>query len=206
MIKTVLKLTAFFCASLLLAGAISLPMTEASYSGIYEKTVRLHVLAASDSAEDQQLKLLLRDALLLHLSPLLEETESKEEAEGIIRAHLSEIEEFSRNFLLEQGCTETCSVVLGKEYYPTRVYENCSYPAGEYTSLRVFIGAGEGKNWWCVVYPPLCLSASKAGKNLEETPYTEEEKALLLKEKGGYRVRFALLDLGAKLKELFASS
>ncbi len=203
MMKTVLKTAAFFLCAAILAGVISLPMAETTYGGIYEKTVRLHVLANSDTEEDQRLKLLLRDELLSYLTPILQEASNKENAEKLIKDNLPEIEAFSRAFLESQHSDDMVSVVLGKEFYPTRTYENCSYPAGEYTSLRVFIGSGQGHNWWCVVYPPLCLAAADAGKELENSCYTADEKALLLQEEGGYKVRFALLDFAAKLKKLF---
>ena len=89
---------------------------------------------------------------------------------------------------------------LGREFYPARTYENCSFPAGEYLSLRVLIGGGKGKNWWCVLYPPLCLSSSEA----VEEGYTGDEQALLKRENGGYKVRFFLLDLLAKIKKRFS--
>ena len=86
------------------------------------------------------------------------------------------------------------TVTLSKEVYPRRVYENCTYPAGLYTSLRVHIGSGMGQNWWCVVYPPLCLSASQAQGN-----YTEKEQSFLEGKEEGYRLKSAVLELGAKL-------
>lgn len=201
--KTILKFTAFFLFSAVLAGLIAMPMAETTYGGIYEKTVRLHVLANSDKEEDQRLKLLLRDELIAYLTPLLKDVSDKAEAEAVIEDKLPEIEEFSREFIKSQDSDDRVSVVLGSEFYPTRTYENCAYPAGEYTSLRVFIGSGQGHNWWCVVYPPLCLAAADAGGELEDSCYTAEEKALLLQEKGGYKVRFVLLDLAAKLKKFF---
>ena len=199
--KSILKTAAFVLAVLLTASFLVMPATEASYGGIYDKTVRLHILANSNDEEDQSLKLALRDSLLDYLSPILEDAEGKQAAESILREKLSEIEAFSKEFVENAGSDQAVSVVLGSEFYPTRTYENFSFPAGEYTSLRIFLGAGEGQNWWCVVYPPLCLGISDASGAFEK--YSEEEQALLQQKDGGYVVRFAILDLAAKLKKLF---
>ena len=201
--KKLLKTGAFLLCLLLAAAFVGDPATAAAYKGVCDKTVRLHILADSDDEASQELKLELRDALLERLSPMLEDAESKEDAEEILRAHLGEIEGFAEEFVRSKGSNLSVRAVLGEEFYPTRSYGACAFPAGRYTSLRLFIGAGEGKNWWCVVFPPLCLSASAApGETLEN--YSDDEQALLLRREPSYQVRFLFFDLFARLKEFFA--
>ena len=120
--------------------------------------VRLHVLAASDAPEEQALKLRVRDAVLDYLRPALAEAENAEEAKTILRQDLDGIARAAA------GAAEgrTVRVSLSREAYPTRAYEGFTLPAGRYDSLRVVLGEGEGHNWWCVVFPPLCLSAAEA--------------------------------------------
>lgn len=201
--KTLMKCACFFAAALALAALLTLPMLEREYAGVYDKTLRLHILANSDSAEDQALKLKVRDGVVSYLSPILSSCETREEAEKTVEALLPEIERVADGILDGEGADVNARAVLGREFYPTRVYEELSYPAGEYESLRIYLGAGEGQNWWCVVYPPLCLGAARADSPASDN-YSEEEQAFLETKNDGYKVRFLLLDLAARLKKLFS--
>ncbi len=186
--------------SLLLTLALSFScLAEAKYGGIYQKTIRLHVLADSDEPQAQELKLEVRDALLALLEEEMNDCADKEQAETALRDLLPALEARAESTLEERGCPLPVTLSLEKENYPLRVYESCTFPAGEYLSLRVFIGSGNGKNWWCVVYPPLCLSSSLADKG----GYTEDEQALLTGNTGGYKLKFAFLELGQRLLRLF---
>ena len=127
---------------------------------IYESVVRLHVLANSDSDEDQALKLKVRDAILAYTSPKVIDSTSREEAIEILQGELDNIEKIAEQVVKEQGYAYSVEVTLSLEDYPTRNYESMSFPSGEYVSLRVLIGEAEGQNWWCVLFPPLCLSAA----------------------------------------------
>ena len=203
--KRIIKTGAFLICLLLAAVYIGDPAAAAAYKGVCEKTLRLHILADSNEPDAQALKLALRDALSDYISPLLENAEDTESAEAILKTNLAEIEGFAQEFIAEKGSDLSVRAVLGEEFYPTRTYGDCAYPAGKYTSLRLFIGSGEGKNWWCVVFPPLCLSASGAsGEALEN--YSDEEQALILRREPSYKVRFLFLDLAARLKEFFSPS
>ena len=201
--KTFLKTLALLLSVLLLGGLFLLPKLEKDYEGIYRKTVRLHVLANSDSEEDQSLKLQVRDRVLAYVSPYLEDCRSKEESARILGELLPGIEETAREVLREKGAREEVTVALNEEYYPTRTYGDLSFPAGDYTSLRIFLGSGEGQNWWCVVFPPLCLNASAVSVKKEQADYSEKENALLEKKDSSNKVRFFFLDLAAKLRQLF---
>jgi stage II sporulation protein R len=160
--------------------------TEAECA-IYEDTVRLHILANSDSESDQAQKLYIRDELLLEFGEELSSVENVEEAEATLRSMLPEIKRFTDDRLAKYGSDYTSEVTLGREWYNTRVYEEFTLPAGYYSSLIIKIEEGAGKNWWCVMYPPLCLDAS-----LSDVEYTEEEKSLIV---GKYNVKFKILEL-----------
>lgn len=168
---------------------------------IYESVVRLHVLANSDSEEDQALKLRVRDEVLRVTEPLLAGCESREEAERILEQHMGEIEAAAQAVVREQGYDYPVSVLLGKEEYPTRNYENCCFPSGTYVSLRVCIGEAEGQNWWCVLFPPLCLSAASAdgGQSNEDAFISvgltgEQYKIITETDQVQYRIRFKILE------------
>ena len=128
-------------------------------SAISADLVRLHVLAVSDDAYEQALKLRVRDAVLEKTQALLDGAEAPRET---LEANLDEIAQTAEDCLRSLGAETPVTVRLGKELFPTRTYETFALPAGVYESLRVRIGAGEGHNWWCVVFPSICLTASMA--------------------------------------------
>jgi len=182
--KIILPTVCILLATVLIA---VLP-TEAD-SAIYEDTVRLHILASSDTREDQELKLYLRDKLLDKYSDMLKGSLSSEEAAGLLRAHLTEIEKSCNDWIKELGSSSRAEVTLTEEWYNTREYSDFTLPSGNYLSLKVVIDEGNGQNWWCVMYPPLCLDVATETKNL----YTEEEKELI--SDTGYSIKFKLLEL-----------
>ena len=193
--RKIKKALIILCTVFLLFALLFVCSTALDYGGIYEKTVRLHVLAHSDDPQAQQLKLQVRDDLLVLLDEALADCKDKKQAQRRLEELLPVLQARAEKTLAEHGCPEQVTVTLSVEEYPTRVYDHCTYPAGSYTSLRVLIGEGQGQNWWCVVYPPLCLSASDASGG----GYTEEEQALLEGETEGYRLKFALLEWGSRL-------
>ena len=158
---------------------------------ISESLIRLHVLAVDDSAEEQALKLCVRDAVLDFLSPRLEGIESKAEAAELLSRSLPELQ--STAAAAAEGRQVT--VTLTREYYPTRSYGRISLPAGGYDSLRVVLGKGEGHNWWCVVFPPLCLSLESA----EELEQDIGEESFQILSSDGTALRFRLLELWGEL-------
>ena len=151
------------------------------------KIVRLHVIAASDSAEDQRVKLEVRDALLAYLTPRFEAAPGARDAAAVIAASAPELKKIA-----ETVSGGSAHVELGRETYPTREYEPFSLPAGGYTSLRVTLGAGSGQNWWCVVYPPLCTSGVETAQ--EAAVLSDDDIKLITGDGGGYVLRFRLLE------------
>ncbi len=166
---------------------------------IYDTVLRLHVLANSDSEEDQALKLKVRDAVLEITAPLLAHATDRDDAEAIIRAHMSDIQLAAEATVAENGADQSVAVMLDMEDYPTRNYESCAFPAGEYLSLRVCLGDAEGQNWWCVLFPPLCLSTATAKDDAEDAfiqaGLTKDQYGIITEtEDSKYRVRFKILE------------
>ncbi len=164
---------------------------------IYDTVVRLHVLANSDSEEDQALKLDVRDAVLALTSPLVEDCTSQAEAIAVLEAHMSELEAAARAVIDAAGRSDAVSIQLGEEEYPTRTYESCCFPAGTYVSLRVCIGDAAGQNWWCVLFPPLCLSAATADNEeaFVQAGLTKDQYGIITETgKTKYKVRFKILE------------
>ena len=173
---------------------IALMPTEKE-GAIYQDTVRLHILANSDSEEDQALKLVIRDKLLEKYGTKLSSARSTDEAISNIEDLELDIEADVNTWIRENGKSYACDVKLGEEWYETREYEDFTLPCGYYTSLRVMLGDAEGKNWWCVMYPPLCLdlATSDAPGDDAVVNYSKEETRLISKK--GYNVKFKILEL-----------
>lgn len=158
-----------------------------------EQMVRLHVVANSDSEEDQAVKLLVRDAVLAEAGPWLEGAVSREEAMKILSSRLPELAQIGAK-TAGKGVEVTASLEEDV-WFPTKEYEDFALPAGKYTTLRITLGEGEGHNWWCVVFPPLCLGsvsetvAEKAGN------FTEGQVSLITGESEGYVVKFKAMEL-----------
>ena len=166
---------------------------------IYDTVLRLHVVANSDSDEDQALKLKVRDAILSYTSPLVIDSASREEAIEILSRELESIEAVAREELRANGCDYSVRVTLTEEEYPTRNYESMSFPSGKYISLRVLIGEAEGQNWWCVLFPPLCLSAASEKSDNEEAFVavgltSDQYKVITETDDVKYQLRFKLLE------------
>ena len=157
--------------------------------------VRLHVIADSDEAEEQAIKLRVRDAVLAYLEPKLEDASTSTAAQEIISGELDGIASAAES--AAEG--RAVSVSLGEEYYPTRDYGTFALPAGRYESLRVTLGSGQGHNWWCVVFPPLCLSAAEAEDAFSEL---DEGTRSVIAESDGVQFRFKLLELWGEFMHL----
>lgn len=168
-------------------------------SALYDQVLRLHVLADSDDEGDQWIKQQVRDTVLTLVQPLLSEASSVEEAEEILSAQLPFLTDAAQNTVWELGCEDPVTLELNRESYPTRSYESCAFPSGSYLSLRVRIGSGEGQNWWCVLFPPLCLSASSSTEAEEafiSVGFTEEQYRVITQTQSPtYTVRFKLLEV-----------
>jgi stage II sporulation protein R len=191
-----MKCIAALCAAFLSAYTLLTCLPVHGEEEIYSQTIRLHVLANSDSEEDQAEKLLVRDAVLAYLEDSLAQSGSYDSALSAVSDHLEGIRKRAEESL---GNKYAVRVELGREKYPVRQYENYSLPAGEYTSLRVLIGEGEGKNWWCVLFPRLCTSRATEEEMYEEfiaAGFSPEQYRLIKNESSPkYKIRFRILEI-----------
>ena len=160
------------------------------------EVLRLHIIANSDSPEDQRLKLCVRDAVLEHSGDFFGDAGSRDEAERGVREKLPEICELVEQTLRENGCGDRARAEIADVEFDERTYGDITMPAGEYRALRITIGEAAGHNWWCVLFPPLCIPAACGVVDDEEKEkecFDEKELEILRKPKK-YRVRFAIWD------------
>lgn len=168
---------------------------------IYDAVIRLHVLANSDSEEDQALKLLVRDAVLESAAPLVSECNDRTEAQRILEINRARLERDAMAVIQRAGYDYPVTIQFDSEKYPTRSYDSFCFPAGEYLSMRVCIGEAEGQNWWCCLFPPLCLGASAVPQEDAEEAFVEvgltpsQYRVITQSEKPVYKVRFKILEL-----------
>ena len=170
-------------------------------ASVRNNVVRLHILANSDSETDQSIKLAVRDALLRCGNTVFNGCVTKDNAEDIIYNEKEKLVEIANNVLKTNGYDYKAEIYLVEEYYETRSYENYTMPAGEYLSLKVVLGEGKGHNWWCVMFPPLCLPAAQADTSIDVL-FTEDG-ATVIKSNPAYDVRFRLVELYEEIRIKF---
>ena len=181
-----------------------------SFSGFFDtsarirqEVLRLHVLANSDSDEDQALKLKVRDRILSEAGTLFYQAETESSARKAAEENLPLIEAAAKAALKDAGAEGTVRVKVTRQFFDTRVYDGFTLPAGQYDAVQVILGEGKGHNWWCVLYPPLCLSTAE--KLPEELSKFSEAERRLLESAPKYEVRFFLLELAEKIGIWFRS-
>lgn len=171
---------------------------------LYDKVLRLHVLANSDSEEDQSLKLKVRDKIIGVCTEKLADCESVEEAEARLSDIKNELLTAAKETITELGYAYPVNITLTREEYPRRDYDGLCFPSGEYLSLRVIIGEGVGQNWWCVLFPPLCLGVATAKEREDafiEAGFTAGQyKIITESDKVTYKIKFKCLEWLEKLK------
>lgn len=185
------------CA-LLLAFGLFLVMgvwLNAAHAALSGDVLRLHVLANSDSRADQALKLQVRDRVLAEAAARLSGASGREDAESVLAASLEELARAGAEAVAEAGCSYPVTVSLETAWFPTKEYDGFALPAGEYRALRVLIGEGKGRNWWCVVFPPLCLGAVSEPAQAAMEALPNGERALITGDGEGYVLKFKLLEL-----------
>ncbi|WP_346939674.1 stage II sporulation protein R [uncultured Clostridium sp.] len=149
-----------------------------STEDISGKLIRFHVIANSDSEKDQSLKLKVRDKVLEYVQPLLKDSKSIEESREILNKENEKILEIARVIIKENGYDYSVESTLGKENFPVKTYGNITLPQGEYEAYRIIIGTGEGQNWWCVMFPPICFVDITKGEVAYEETEEEMKKVL----------------------------
>ena len=178
---------------LLLATLIMAAIPTEAEGAVYEDTVRLHIPANSDSDADQKIKLEIRDRILGKYSDGLSGFSSAKEAAEELQGITEEIKQDVDLWLLEAGFDYGCTVTITEEWFDTRDYGDASLPCGNYTALKIVLGEGKGKNWWCVMFPPMCLGIATSGGGDILTGYNDEEYRLI--KSGKYSVKFKLLEI-----------
>lgn len=198
------KWNALECALLIML-AVCLLMGAATLGRqdrLQQKMIRLHVVANSDSQRDQALKLQVRDKVLAFTENTMRTAADRQEANRTLRAALPTIQAMAEATLRENGCEDRVETRLEPVEFPLKTYSGFRLPAGEYLALRVLIGKAEGQNWWCVVYPPLCMTAAA---NVRETGIAcgmEREDLDLMQEEGEeYQVKFRCVELWEQLRQ-----
>ena len=190
-----------FETALLIGLSLSLlvcALAKEEQTDIADKLIRLHVIANSDSREDQALKLKVRDEILNYVEELTKNCKTKEEAHKIIDENLSTFEDIANRVCEENSVTYRATAALERTDFPTKNYESFSLPAGSYEALRIKLGNAGGQNWWCVLFPPLCVSAAEAESTLDSSGFSDREILLVTSDKPEYQIKFKVLELLSK--------
>lgn len=188
----------------LLAAVIYLATVVADRKELDDAVIRLHVVAASDSEADQAVKLKVRDAVLSAMEDTLASAADKEQAQAALEERLSELEAVANQVLESEGVTDRAAVSLTEEEFPTREYDTFTLPAGVYDSLRITIGSGQGHNWWCVVFPSLCVPTAAEGvEDVAVSAGFSDSLSGSITGEPAYQVRFFLLDWLGRVENFF---
>lgn len=171
------------------------------------RVLRLHILANSDSTADQQLKLNVRDKILAQSSELFIAAKTKEQAEDNVRTKLPEITKIAQDEVEKEGYSYTVKAALVHMYFTTRTYGNITLPAGDYDAVRITIGEAKGHNWWCVLYPSLCLPAAETTQNKELNDVLTPNEVCIVKSPGKQDVviKFKTVELCEQFKVFLKS-
>ncbi|MBQ8175539.1 MAG: stage II sporulation protein R [Oscillospiraceae bacterium] len=170
------------------------------YEDITDTVFRLHILANSDSDEDQQLKLKVRDAVLEECSYLFENCKNAEESASVAEENMDFINSVAQRTVDESGKDYSVKCEVAEMHFDTRIYESVTMPAGDYSALRITIGEAEGKNWWCVMFPPLCIPVATGELEDYDGVFTAEEIEMLNNPEN-YECKFYILELLDKLEK-----
>lgn len=203
-LKRLLVIFLLFCAFVFIS---ALSYVDAVSNDIANSVFRLHVIANSDTEEDQALKLKVRDQLLEYMNSLTEDCTSKEEVIKIAKMHKADFQTIAKEVIEENGFDYEVTVQIGTSDFPTKYYGDISLPAGTYDALKVKIGKAEGQNWWCVMFPPLCFVDVSTGIVPEESKeemkenLNDEEYDLISKtDDSEISFKFKLVELFQNLK------
>ena len=192
--KTILRIEISVLIALVLCCVINVNAFSKQCDSIREKMLRMHVIANSDSVEDQELKLKVRDAVLEEGKELFDGSVTSEDAEKILVPHIEELEKVALETIKSEGFDYKVKITVGEEYFKTRTYDNSvTLPAGYYTAVKVVIGEGQGQNWWCAMFPPMCLPAANAECELSDVLNDDETDIVTNSEK--YKFKFKIVEI-----------
>ncbi len=202
-ILTITRLIRAVAAALVLSLAVSLCGFSGECNQIRERVLRLHVLANSDSDEDQLLKLNIRDTVISTAANIFDTAQSEGEALAVAQERLNEIETAAQQCVFDEGYDYSVKASLCEMYFTTRQYDNLMLPAGIYDAVRITIGEGKGKNWWCVIFPPICVSAATDAAELPDVLDPAQEQ--IVTQPKSFKVRFKIVEIFEDLSRRFKS-
>ena len=189
-----------FSLLLIYTGICAFSYAETISNNISDGVFRLHVIANSDSIDDQNLKFIVRDKLIDYMNEISKGIKNKEEATKIVLEHKDKFYEIAVNTIKENGYNYDVNINIGNFYFPTKNYGDISLPAGNYDALKVEIGKAKGQNWWCVMFPPLCFVDVSSGivpddsKNVMKENLSNEEYNLISESNSGMKFKFKILE------------
>lgn len=208
-----MKKTVFYMivpALVLLAAMVYLLLAgERDAAAVREQVVRFHVVADSDSAEAQQLKIKVRDGVFELIEALFADCTDQQEALAVAAANRQQLEEAAEQILLQNGCSQPVTLEVGDRFFPTKTYGALSFPAGRYQAVSLRIGAAEGQNFWCVLYPALCLAPAVAEDTAEDEMAAViggETTEFLKKSTEKQRIKFALVEWFEQIMQKYRKS
>lgn len=192
-----MKLSRKIAVSVALGVVLSLVVSIGGFAvtcdNIRREVLRLHVIAASDSEADQQLKLKVRDGVLTAGAEIFDGSVNVSNAVRKLTPELERIEHTAENIVKENGFDYDVKVTLSREFFATRTYENVTLPAGKYLAVKVVIDEGQGKNWWCVMFPTLCLPAAVVKTEIDDV--LNEKEAKLVSRNPKFEPRFKIVEI-----------
>ncbi len=189
------------CFGLICAVLLSVSRFNVLCDDLRDNILRLHIIANSDSEQDQALKLKIRDRILEESSDVFVKAESLEAAEKITEKELSRFEAIANEVIKENGFNYKAKVTLGDSFFETRNYETFTLPAGTYRSLIIKLGNAEGKNWWCIIFPSVCIPAA-TDSSLRNS--VKKESAAVAEQPDRYIVKFKAVEIFEKIKNWFS--
>lgn len=197
--KNILK---SMCIAFVVSLLFSLVPFEGECREISDKVFRIHILANSDSEEDQKLKLQVRDAILKKSEELFSDAQDKEQAKKLAQENIDLLTQTAQNTVYEQGYAYPVTASIKNMYFTTRYYGDVTMPSGVYDALQIRIGDADGKNWWCVMYPSLCLSLADEESSLKEE-LTPSQYSIVTSD-GKFELRFKAVEIFNKFIDLFS--
>lgn len=195
------KIEKAIITAFILTAVISFTGFAKTCDEISDSVLRLHIIANSDSDFDQSLKLQVRDALLEKGNEIFDGSVTRDEAKAKIEPNIAELEAEAERVVRENGFDYPVKITVSEEYFGTREYEDVTLPAGKYMAVRAVIGEGKGRNWWCVMFPPLCLPAAQNGGESDISCVLDEGQLRLVESNPRYEPRFKLVEIYQKILE-----
>ncbi len=189
------------CVAFVLTVIYSIIPFQAQCTDISNEVFRLHILANSDSEKDQDLKMKVRDTILEYTKSLFENASSKEEAEEVVFDNIEEINAVAKSVVMENGYNYPVKTEITNMYFTTRYYDSYTLPSGMYDALRITIGSGNGHNWWCVMYPSICISSAVEGDKKAKETFDSSQYDIVKNEQ--YEYKFFIVELFENLCNCF---